>query len=176
MTLSCADVRARFEDYLEETLEPQDRRLVRAHLAGCGPCREEAAFSDPALLFAAVPPEEVSSQDVEWVLSAVSTAIALKKTERKLQPPRGGRRVGALAAAAAVIALLLVMPGSPARRPEPRLAGEARKVSAGNRGTFVPVAQPAANQKFPGNATIYDWNPGGGEPRVVWIVDRSLDI
>jgi len=26
------------------------------------------------------------------------------------------------------------------------------------------------------DATIYDWNPGGGQPRVVWIVDRSLDI
>ena len=31
-------------------------------------------------------------------------------------------------------------------------------------------------QKLPADATIYDWNPGGGQPRVVWIVDRSLDI
>jgi hypothetical protein len=28
------------------------------------------------------------------------------------------------------------------------------------------------------SATVYDWNPGAGreEPRVVWIVDRGLDI
>ena len=30
----------------------------------------------------------------------------------------------------------------------------------------------------PAEATVYDWNPGAGreEPRVVWIVDRGLDI
>jgi hypothetical protein len=28
------------------------------------------------------------------------------------------------------------------------------------------------------DSTIYDWNPSAGreEPRVVWIVDRGLDI
>jgi hypothetical protein len=42
----------------------------------------------------------------------------------------------------------------------------------------TPVAQPASGGILPAEATIYDWNPGAGpeEPRVVWIVDRSLDI
>ncbi|MEP7131894.1 MAG: anti-sigma factor [Acidobacteriota bacterium] len=45
---------------------------------------------------------------------------------------------------------------------------------------FSPFAEASApgrqRQKVPADATIYDWNPGGGQPRVVWIVDRSLDI
>jgi len=40
---------------------------------------------------------------------------------------------------------------------------------------FAEASGPA-KRKLPGDATIYDWNPGGGQPRVVWIVDRSLDI
>jgi hypothetical protein len=37
--------------------------------------------------------------------------------------------------------------------------------------------EPAGSKgNLPADATIYDWNPGGGQPRVVWIVDRSLDI
>lgn len=46
----------------------------------------------------------------------------------------------------------------------------------------VPSALPfgeaggPAKGNLPADATIYDWNPGGGRPRVVWIVDRSLDI
>jgi anti-sigma factor RsiW len=41
---------------------------------------------------------------------------------------------------------------------------------------FAEASGPAMGQKLPADATIYDWNPGGGQPRVVWIVDRSLDI
>ena len=43
---------------------------------------------------------------------------------------------------------------------------------------FSPFAEASApgGQRVPADATIYDWNPGGGQPRVVWIVDRSLDI
>ncbi|MFY9550855.1 MAG: hypothetical protein WAU32_06865, partial [Thermoanaerobaculia bacterium] len=37
---------------------------------------------------------------------------------------------------------------------------------------------PAESAVPAGDATVYDWNPGAGreEPRVVWIVDRGLDI
>jgi hypothetical protein len=32
---------------------------------------------------------------------------------------------------------------------------------------------------MPATATIYEWNPGTaspGDPKIVWIVDRSLDL
>jgi hypothetical protein len=48
--------------------------------------------------------------------------------------------------------------------------------SAGAVSPFAEARGPVRGQKLPADATIYDWNPGGGQPRVVWIVDRSLDI
>ena len=48
--------------------------------------------------------------------------------------------------------------------------------SAGPVSPFAEARGPVRGQKLPADATIYDWNPGGGQPRVVWIVDRSLDI
>ena len=56
--------------------------------------------------------------------------------------------------------------GAPAAAPE----------SAGAVSPFAEARGPVRGQKLPADATIYDWNPGGGQPRVVWIVDRSLDI
>jgi hypothetical protein len=40
-----------------------------------------------------------------------------------------------------------------------------------------PAVSPAGSipDTTDSGATVYDWNPGGDEPRVVWIVDRSLD-
>jgi len=55
---------------------------------------------------------------------------------------------------------------APAVAPEP----------AGAVSPFAEARGPVRGQKLPADATIYDWNPGGGQPRVVWIVDRSLDI
>jgi hypothetical protein len=41
----------------------------------------------------------------------------------------------------------------------------------------MPGAAPQTGAvKASSGATVYDWNPGAGEPRVVWIVDGSLDI
>jgi hypothetical protein len=42
----------------------------------------------------------------------------------------------------------------------------------------VQPAGLAAEAPASSESTVYDWNPGAGreEPRVVWIVDRGLDI
>ena len=49
--------------------------------------------------------------------------------------------------------------------------------------SFAPLpslVQPAAleTEGVSNDATVYEWSPGAGreEPRVVWIVDRGLDI
>ncbi|HEY6065632.1 MAG TPA: zf-HC2 domain-containing protein [Thermoanaerobaculia bacterium] len=71
---------------------------------------------------------------------------------------------------------------APASAPEAEKRGPAALVSAEVSESAAPVSPfaeargPARGQKLPADATIYDWNPGGGQPRVVWIVDRSLDI
>jgi hypothetical protein len=79
-----------------------------------------------------------------------------------------------MASAAAVAAMTLVLPGS-SRSTGPVAA---RPPAVSPAPGFSPAARTAPSATFPGDATIYDWNPGAGteEPRVVWIVDRSLDI
>jgi hypothetical protein len=81
-----------------------------------------------------------------------------------------------MASAAALAAMTLVVPGS-GRRPEGPAATAPPRAEAGG-GGFAPAARHGEDRTFPADATIYNWNPGAGieEPRVVWIVDRSLDI
>ncbi len=163
--------------YLEDALAAGDRRELREHFASCEDCRGEIERIEPSLLFARISPDEVSSEDVLSVLAGVRAGIALAETERRVGRSRGRsrRRLAAMASAAALAAMTLVLPGS-GRRPVESLA-KAPHVAAPAPG-FAPAAQKAPTTTFPAAATIYDWNPGTAsqEPRVVWIVDRSLDI
>jgi hypothetical protein len=176
---ACADVRARLEDFAADALPARERTAVRNHLADCGGCRAEAIAAEPLLRFAAVRPETVSAEETAAILSAVKSAIAVKSAERRVDGARrkGSRRFGAAAAVAALIVFALAIsgdrPSRPARSSEPpaRAAAPARVAAP-----FAPAAQPGPAAKFPADATVYDWNPGGGQPRVVWIVDGSLDI
>lgn len=185
MILSCREVQERFEAYGAEALAAEERRAVREHLGACEPCRAEASASDPLFLFARAGAAAVLPDETAGVLAAVRTGIAFKSAERRLEAPAARRRVGALFSAAAALALTLLIPGAPARR-APVNALRADREAA--KATFLPVGNPAptpagenlhdsgVTRKYPADATIYDFNPGAGEPRVVWIVDRSIDI
>lgn len=178
MSSLCATVRDRLPEFLEDALSAEDRRAYREHLASCEACRDRVAEIEPSLLFARVGPEEVSSEDVARVLAGVRAGIAIADAERRSgrARKRGRRRVAAMASAAALAAMTLVLPGGgPAdRRPADPVVVAPAAPAAG----FAPAAQTAPSGTFPADATIYDWNPGAAseEPRVVWIVDRSLDI
>jgi putative zinc finger protein len=196
MTVSCPGARERFAAYLDEALLFEERSAVRSHLVECAACRREAAALDPALLFAAVPPEDVSPEERARVLEAVRAGIALKAAERRVgKRPSRRRIVAAAAGAAAAVAITFSFSAPSPRRPLPPTAQAFRGTTAPKpadaaRGVEVaglpalpdrpmsPFAEASgpAKRKVPGDATIYDWNPGGGQPRVVWIVDRSLDI
>jgi hypothetical protein len=183
MTFSCGEVRDRFGAYGSETLAAAERGAVREHLRSCEPCREEASAADPLFLFVGAGAAPVPTDVTAGVLEAVRAGIALKTAERRLEVPRARRRLGALASAAAAVALTLLVPGAPARRapgdaiatqggPAPRsFAPASNKRPAGE---ILPNA--GGTKTYPADATIYDLGSGAGEPRVVWIVDRSLDI
>lgn len=206
MTPRCDETRARFAGYLQEALSREERSDVRGHLALCETCRREASRVHPEILFALLPAESVSAEDAARVLDGVRSGIALKAAESRVRrSPRHAGRLGATAAAAAAavfIAVTLSNP-SPASLLASRAAAPSdRSVRGGNPASapetvslreespadapapdfssrpFSPFAEASApgGQKLPADATIYDWNPGGGKPRVVWIVDRSLDI
>ena len=178
MSFSCAETRARWEDYAAEALPVSERRAIREHLAECGSCRDEAASADPVLLFSQMASSPVSDEDVEQVLAGVRAGIAFKQTERRFaqRPARGWASVAVIAA------LLLLLSGQrTSRAPVNPRAGSATpsrsaeaEVPAAPAASPVPEANP--NTSSSGNATVYDWSSDRSQPRVVWIVDRSLDI
>lgn len=178
MSAACGSGRGRLPEYLGDALPADDARALRGHLAVCGSCRDDLAAIEPTLLFARVSPEDVSPEDVRRVVEGVRAGVALKETERKLALGRSRRRsrIAAMASAAAVAAMTLMMPGSSRSTVESPIA--ARPSAASPAPGFSPAARTAPSATFPADATIYDWNPAAGteEPRVVWIVDRSLDI
>ena len=187
MSLSCEQVRARFGDYAAEGLAAEERRAVRGHLGMCAACREAAAVRDPLFVFSTAPAASTFPEETGRVLAAVRAGIALKQAQKRLEGPAARRRVGALAAAASALALTLLAPGAPDyRAPSPSSVPRAEREAA--KSSFVPAGNPApapapdilektgGTGKYPAEATIYELNPGAGQPRVVWIVDRSIDI
>jgi len=181
MTPSCRQIRGRFDDYSAEALTREQRRAVREHLASCEECRRVAAAADPLFLFAGAAEPPVPPAEISRILEGVRSGIAWKQAERRVEAPSRRRRWSILGAAAAALLLTLLAPGAPPRRDAPAaVAGPRQSADTG----FAPaaIAPPQApgvtsgTQKFPADATIYDFNPGAGQPRVVWIVDRSIDI
>jgi hypothetical protein len=184
MSPVCGIIRSSFDDYRQDALPAPQRRMLRDHLESCEGCRDAANAYDPTFHFARRVRDEIPDVDRQRILSAVRTGVELMETERRIARSRR-RRIGP-AAAAAVVALILLTPDWRAPRsavpPESNAASD-RAPSA----VQVPAqsAPPAALQSAglteaapTSDATIYDWNPGAGreEPRVVWIVDRGLDI
>lgn len=177
MSVLCGTVRERLPEYLEDVLAADERRELKEHLASCDDCAGEIAQIEPSLLFARIPADEVSSEEVLSVLAGVRAGIALAQTERRVGRSRAKsrRRLAVMSSAAALVAMTLVLPGS-GRAPVDSVA-RTEPVAAPAPG-FAPASRKAPTTTFPADATIYDWNPGTAsqEPRVVWIVDRSLDI
>ncbi len=175
MSSSCDRTRASLAGYALDALSAEDRGAAREHLRRCPECRAAAAAADPVLLFSAMPEPRVDAAEVASVVSSVRAAIAWKEAERRVAPSlpdgRARRRRARVAAAAAMFLLTLAVP-SGLRSPAPERDGAAGTPP----GEVSAVAAPAGAVKASGGATVYDWNPGEGEPRVVWIVDGSLDI
>jgi len=182
----CGILRGSFEDYLADSLPAPQRRILREHLAACAECRGLAVEKDPTFVFARPVRDEVTPEETARVLSAVKTGVALMETEKRIRRTRR-RLAGGTAAAAAVAALVLLLPGSrhgagTAAPPTGTQAALPAKPLASSPvasdAALSAAALPAESSAPAGDATVYDWNPGAGreEPRVVWIVDRGLDI
>jgi anti-sigma factor RsiW len=186
MSALCSILRASaggsFEDYRRDALPAPQRRILRDHLAACAECRDLAAAQDPTMLFArSFTPEELPEEDAKRILANVRTAVDFARTERRLRRTSRRRIGGAVAAAAAFGALLLMAPGGAPRVEAPLAAGRptpAAAVSEVNSSALQSATFTAETDGSPTEATVYEWSPGAGreEPRVVWIVDRGLDI
>lgn len=187
MSPLCPIVREGLADYLGERLPAPQRRILREHLACCAECRDAAAAQDASLVFARPSAaEEVPADEAASILASVRTGVAHIEAERRIRAsrPSGGRkRAGRVAAAAAVILLALTIPAG--FRRDARVASVPAAVPVPTHAAAEPSAAGLAAAALPeetaapaDGATVYELNPGAGreEPRVVWIVDRGLDI
>lgn len=185
MSAICGLLRDSFDDYLGDRLPAPQRRILREHLAACDACRADAVSWDASFVFARpFAEEEIAPAEATAILASVRTGVAHIETERRVGGAGRGRRRAAVAAATGIAALLaLTVTGGSTRRgvavaalpaPAHELAPPAESPAAG----VEPARLPAEAAAPLSNATVYDLNPGAGrdEPRVVWIVDRGLDI
>ena len=184
MSPICSIVRESFDDYLGDALPAPQRKMLREHLTVCEQCLAEAASKDASFLFARPMAEEVAPDETARILAGVRAGVGHIETERRIAAATR-RRFAGVAAAAAVALLVLTIPGGSDARRQPEIAAlpapapgpadsEQTTISSG----IAPAALPAEAAAPSSGATVYDLNPGAGrgEPRVVWIVDRGLDI
>jgi len=182
MSVPCPSADARIDAYRREALPESDRRYLRAHLAECSGCRDRAIAADPAMIFAIVPPRD-SGDDADaqarLVLENVKAALAVRSASRKID--RSHARHGLRAAAAVAAAVLIALTSSSARRSRSVAATAARATTRNFQNAATKIVRPGADESpsMPSSATIYEWNPGTAspnDPKIVWIVDRSLDL
>ena len=169
-----------------DALPAPQRQILREHLAACEECRAAAAVAGRvASLRAPARPRRSPAEETAAILAAVRTGVALHRD-------RAAHRIGARRAAPRRRrrrrpprpSLLLVADSrrdAPARDAGRGASRRVRRRRPRRRRDRPPGSQPPRCRTRPprrSNATVYDWNPGAGreEPRVVWIVDRGLDI
>jgi len=178
----CSSLSALSDGYRKDRLSEEERRQWRAHLASCEACRNRVIGADPTMIFALAPTPVPVTDDRETraILENVKAAIAIREVSRRLDGPasaRHGRRAAAAVGTAALLALTLSAPLTrrPASVPAARPAAPNRISNAATK-----IVRPGAeDSSLPSSATIYEWNPGPAspdDPKIVWIVDRSLDL
>jgi len=184
MSPICSILRESFDDYLGDALPAPQRRMLREHLTLCEGCLAAAAAKDASFLFARPMAEDVAPDDTARLLSGVRAGVGHIETGRRIAVATR-RRFAGVAAAAAVALMVLTIPGGSGARREPEIAALPAPVpspAASEQAAFssgiAPAGLPVEAASPSTGATVYDLNPGAarGEPRVVWIVDRGLDI
>jgi hypothetical protein len=179
VTPDCRSLRGRWNAYAADRLAPADHRAFRQHIAACVSCQRAALEEDPVRIFAASRPEELAPEQARAILDNVRAAVAIRQASRRIRP-HSARRRSRQALAAASLALLALVPSLSYRRrpPAPVADPRASEIAPEPSAQLPPVDGPDA--MVPASATIYEWNPtraaGDDGPKIVWIVDRSLDI
>jgi len=180
VTATCPVPAASIEAYRRDAVPEPERRALRAHLAACPACRDRAVAADPTLIFALAPaPPPPDDAQARQVLENVRAALAVRSASRKVERAHG--RQGLRAAAVVAAAALLALTSSASRRPRAVAASVSRAARGGFQDAATKVVRPGADDSpsMPSSATIYEWNPGTAspdDPKIVWIVDRSLDL
>lgn len=184
--MTCAEFRPLVAGYLADTLASPIRAEFRSHLSACGDCLAAAVEAEPTLLFAAAPRDGERPDEVRMVLANVRAAIAVGETARRIEKPaasgRARRRIAVGLASAAALAGLTLL--SPRARTPILPAAPAPPVAVASIPDGASAIAPARLSKSlepasPSSATVYEWNTNRGKAdgmKIVWIVDRSIDL
>lgn len=109
---ACAEYEERLDLHAAGALEDAEELRVIHHLETCEACRKSFAASVEVLSLAALPPPTAAEQAALEGLPRRALG-AWRQSEQRLGLRR--RTLGSLAAAAAVMALMLLVPGTPWR-------------------------------------------------------------
>jgi anti-sigma factor RsiW len=180
MSAACPVPDSSIAAYRRDDVSEPERRALRAHLSACPACRDRAIAADATLIFGLAPAQAPADDgDARRVLENVRAALAMRTASRKIE--RGHARHGLRAAAVVAAAALLALTSSAPRRPLAATASEAPRPRNGFQNAATKIVRPGGDDSpsMPSSATIYEWNPGSAspdDPKIVWIVDRSLDL
>jgi hypothetical protein len=163
----CAEVRLSLGAYVLGALDPADRSLVEAHLAGCPDCRDElASFAALPGLLGRVSRAEVESEPVDPGPQLLERLLDAAAAERRHDRRR--RLLTSIAAAVIVLAAIGVSVGFGVTH---------------DRNSTLPAAVAVASQTFtatnPQNhvqATITETKKGWGASVDVSVVGVTSDI
>ncbi|MCP3060482.1 zf-HC2 domain-containing protein [Myxococcus sp. K38C18041901] len=107
---ACPDMEARLDLHAAGALEPEETVPLLQHVESCAGCREALAQSMEVLSMVALPAPTAAEKAARDTVP--QRALETWKRERMSQTLRR-RTVGSLLAAAAVVALMVLMPGMP---------------------------------------------------------------
>ena len=183
MSAACLDA-PRLDSYLADALDRAERSAATEHLRSCADCRLRALEIDPSVVFrlALSAGPAVSEEESRQILENVRVAISIRQASRRIEPAPAGPGMRRTAAALAAAALLSLTVSSPkARRPASAARVSSAAAAAPSPSAFARATAPDRSDEAlaPATATVYEWNPGANspdDPKIVWIVDRSLDL
>ncbi len=115
--LSCDDVRARLDEYVDELLDGQELLQVERHLAGCAGCREELRGLRALLAEAAALPEELEPPRELW--PGIEARLAPRSGVLSFAPLRRWAFLAPPLAAAAAALLAIGLSLRPGPQPQP---------------------------------------------------------
>lgn len=177
--MSCPDWRSLLKHRLEtvELEPPAEWPQAVEHLERCPACRRQALSLDPSMLFAVSAPLPVSDDEVGEIKANVRTLVRARAAERTTHRLRRG--LGRIAAAAAVVGLMVLMPTHSSRQAlspgaaAPTPAGDAALSTLGDE-AFAEAPAPVIEPLDLPAARIYQL--GGGDFSIVMVVDDSIDV
>jgi len=138
--MTCEDTRDRFSELVDGVLEPEERRVLEAHLGGCADCRREhERFRSAVALLRGIEPAHAPAGLVDRVLAAARPASRWRRLARAIVFPLPIKLPLELAAIVLVgVIVTLVYRGTPEleqaarvdRTTGPRVVAEPRALRA----------------------------------------------